>query len=143
MRTVRDLLKAKGNAAWSTNSNSTVYEALRLMAEKNVGAVLVFEAEKLVGIFSERDYARKVTLKGKLAGHTLVNEVMSSDVISVTGDQSIEECMELMTNRRIRHLPVFSGAKLDGVVSIGDVVKSIIEEQKKTINHLEQFITGR
>jgi CBS domain-containing protein len=143
MRTVRDLLKAKGNAAWSTSSNSTVYEALRLMAEKNIGAVLVVESEKLVGIFSERDYARKVTLKGKLAGHTLVRDVMSSDVITVNMDQSVEECMELMTNKHIRHLPVFIGAKLEGVVSIGDVVKSIIEEQKTTIDHLEKYISGR
>jgi CBS domain-containing protein len=143
MGTVRDLLKAKGHATWCTTPNSTVYEALQQMAEKNVGALLVVQSRKLVGIFSERDYARKVTLKGKLSAATFVSEVMTDNLITVAPDQTIEDCMELMTNRHIRHLPVLDNGELMGVVSIGDVVKVIIEEQKAIISHLEGYITGR
>ncbi len=143
MSTVRDLLNAKGSAVWVTTPDTSVYEALRQMAEKNVGALLVVESEQLRGIFSERDYARKVVLKGRFSSETSVSEVMTSKVITVTPYQTIEECMELMTDKRIRHLPVLEKEKLVGLISIGDVVKNIIEEQRATINHLEGYITGR
>ncbi len=143
MGTVKDLLKAKGNAAWCTTPDSSVLEALRQMAEKNVGALLVLESQRLAGIFSERDYARKVILKGKSPAETSVKEVMTDNLITVTPDQTIEKCMELMTEKHIRHLPVLEGGRLAGVVSIGDVVKSIIEHQSATINQLEGYITGR
>ncbi len=143
MSTVRDLLKAKGSAVWVTTPDTSVYEALRQMAEKNVGALVVVAAEQLRGIFSERDYARKVALKGRFSSETSVFEVMTDKVITVTPSQTIEECMELMTDKRIRHLPVLEKEKLVGLISIGDVVKNIIEEQKSTINHLEGYITGR
>lgn len=143
MGTVKDLLKVKGYASWCTTPDGTVYEALRQMAEKNVGALLVVESGRLVGIFSERDYARKVILKGKFSAETSVRDVMTDKLVTVAPDQSIAECMELMTNRRIRHLPVLEKDELVGVISIGDVVKSIIEEQRVTITHLEDYITGR
>ncbi|HYK91955.1 MAG TPA: CBS domain-containing protein [Acidobacteriota bacterium] len=143
MGTVRDLLKTKGQATWRATPNSTVYEALRQMAEKNVGALLVMEGDRVVGIFSERDYARKVMLKGKFSAETFVREVMTENLITIAPHQSIEECMELMTNKHIRHLPVMEDGKLIGVISIGDVVKSIIEDQKATITHLEGYIIGR
>lgn len=143
MSTVRDLLNAKGSAVWVTTPDTSVYEALRQMAEKNVGALLVVESEQLRGIFSERDYARKVVLKGRFSSETSVSEVMTNKVITVTPYQTIEECMELMTDKRIRHLPVLEKEKLVGLISIGDVVKNIIEEQRATINHLEGYITGR
>ncbi len=143
MGTVRDILRTKGNARWSTTPDSTVYEALQQMAEKNVGALLVLESRRLAGIFSERDYARKVILKAKSPTDTLIREVMTDQLITVTPDQSIEACMELMTEKHIRHLPVLEGSEIAGVISIGDVVKSIIEQQSATINHLEGYITGK
>ena len=143
MATVRDLLKAKGSFMWTTNPEASVYQALELMAEKNVGALLVLESQKLVGIFSERDYARKVVLKGKFSRETKVEEVMTHDLVTVTPDQGVERCMELMTDKRIRHLPVLESGQLIGLISIGDVVKSIISDQKYHINQLEDYITGR
>ncbi len=140
MGTVRSLLKAKERVTWSTTPDATVYEALQLMAERNVGALPVLDSRKLVGIFSERDYARKVILKGKFSRETLVREVMTEEVITVGPDLSIEECMELMSDRRVRHLPVIEREELIGIISIGDVVKSIISDQKHTITQLEDYI---
>ena len=140
--TVRDLLKSKGSEVLSVRPKATVYEALQLMAERNVGALLVFDSAKLVGIFSERDYARKLVLKGKFSKTTAVREVMTKEVITVTPDENIERCMDIMTNSRVRHLPVVQRNKVVGVISIGDIVKTIISDQKFTIGVLEHFITG-
>ena len=142
MITVKQLLQVKGNHIWGIDSNATVYEALKVLAEKDVGALLVIDSGKLVGIISERDYARKVVLKGKSSMETPVREIMTSEVITVGIDQTIEDCMALMTSRRIRHLPVLEGGKLAGVISIGDVVKSIISQQEFVIEQLENYITG-
>ena len=144
MKTVRDLLRVKGNQTWSIGPDASVYEALTLMAEKDVGALLVLDnAGQLVGILSERDYARKIVLKGKTSRETPVREIMTEKVVWVRPDQTIEECMALMTNKRIRHLPVQEEGRLLGVISIGDVVKDIISEQEFVIEQLENYITGR
>ena len=143
MRTVSELLSAKGNSIWSTRPNATVYEALQIMAERNIGALLVLESGKVEGIFSERDYARKVALQGKPALETPVREVMTSKVIGVEQNRTIDECMALMTEKRIRHLPVLDGDRLIGIISIGDVVKEVILDQQFTISLLEEYITGR
>jgi len=143
MNNVRQLLQSKGSSIWSTTPGTSVYDALKLMADKNIGALLVLEGERLAGIFSERDYARKVILRGKSSRELSVADVMTMDVVSVRPDQTIVDCMELMTDRRIRHLPVLEAGRVVGIISIGDVVKSVISEQKETINHLEEYITGR
>jgi CBS domain-containing protein len=140
--TVNQLLRRKGREVYSCRPDTTVYEALQLMAEKNVGALLVLEAGRLVGIFSERDYARKVILHGKSSRETPVQEIMTRKVYRVRPDDSMEECMALMTARHIRHLPVMVGEQVVGVISIGDVVKEIIEEQGFVIEQLENYITG-
>jgi CBS domain-containing protein len=142
MYTVRHLLQEKGGQIWSTSPQTTVYEALELMAAKNCGAVLVLENNKLVGIFTERDYSRKVVLKGKTSKTTTVGELMTSEVLYVGPDDTIENCMALMTEHRTRHLPVMEGGKLAGVISIGDVVKAIISDREFTIRELERYITG-
>ncbi|UCH64140.1 MAG: CBS domain-containing protein [Fidelibacterota bacterium] len=142
MRYVRDLLKLKGSEVWSVSPDSSVYEALQLMSEKNVGALLVLQKEELVGIFSERDYARKVVLRGKFSKDTPVKEIMSSNILFVRPDQTIEECMALMTDKHLRHLPVYEGKNLIGLISIGDVVKAIISGQEFAIQQLEHYITG-
>ena len=142
MKTVSQLLEGKGADVWSTSPQMTVYEALELMAEKNVGALLVLEGEELAGIFSERDYARKVILKGKSPMDTPVGEIMSRKVTCVRRDQSIEDCMALMTDKRVRHLPVLQDNRVVGIISIGDVVKDIISEQEFIIEQLENYITG-
>jgi CBS domain-containing protein len=139
---VRDILKEKGNQIWWVSPDSTVYDALTLMAEKNAGALVVLDGEKLAGIFSERDYARKVVLKGKFSKETAVKEIMTSEVTYILLAQSVEECMALMTDKRIRHLPVLEGEKLVGVISIGDVVKAIISDKEFLIHQLEKYITG-
>jgi CBS domain-containing protein len=139
---VRDILKGKGNEIWSVSLDTTVFDALKLMAEKNVGALVVLEGEKVAGIFSERDYARKVVLKGKASREMAVKEIMTSEVTYILPAQSVEECMALMTDKRIRHLPVLEGEKLVGVISIGDVVKAIISDKEFIINQLEKYITG-
>ena len=144
MKTVQELLRNKGYHIWSIGPDATVYEALTLMAEKDVGALLVLDnAGQLVGILSERDYARKIVLKGKTSRETPVREIMTEKVVWVRPDQTIEECMALMTNKRIRHLPVQEQGRLLGVISIGDVVKDIISEQEFVIEQLENYITGR
>ena len=143
MRTVHHILQGKGNDVWSVPPGSTVFEALGLMAGKNIGAVTVLENGTLVGIFSERDYARKVILKGKSSKELSVAEVMTSPVHSIAPGASIEECMKLMTEKHIRHLPVISEGKLTGIISIGDVVKEIIADQRSTIDHLSGYISGK
>ena len=143
MKTVRELLRNKGDQVYSLGPEATVYEALTLMAEKDVGALLVLDSGQLVGILSERDYARKIVLKGKTSRETPVREIMTEKVVWVRPDQTIEECMALMTNKRIRHLPVLEGGRLLGVISIGDVVKDIISEQEFMIEQLENYITGK
>ena len=143
MKIVSQLLQSKGHDVWSITPDTTVYEALEQMAEKNIGAVLVIESEQVVGIFSERDYARKVVLHGKSSQETPVSDVMTSRVIAVPPNQSVEKCMALMTEKRIRHLPVLDSDRLVGIISIGDVVKAIISDQEVMINHLEDYITGQ
>ena len=140
--TLRQLLQSKGGAAWSVPSTSTVFDALQSMAEKNVGALLVIDNEKLVGIISERDYARKVALRGKSSKETPVKEIMTEKVVYVRPDESIEECMAVMTEKHIRHLPVIDAGVLIGVISIGDVVRAVIAEQKFIIAQLENYISG-
>lgn len=138
---VRQILEAKGYDVWSVQPETTIYEALQLLADKEIGAVLVMENNELAGIFSERDYARKVVLEGKSSRTTPVREGMTDRVIYVRPDQSVEECMALMTAHRIRHLPVLEEDRVIGVISIGDVVKSVISQQANTIHHLETYIT--
>ncbi len=142
MKFVSEMLKGKGRDVWTVSPDSTVYDALQVMADKNVGALMVLENDQVVGVFSERDYARKVILKGKASKDTPVSEIMSTKLVWVRPDQSIEDCMNLMTNRRIRHLAVLEEGRLIGVISIGDVVKAIISEQEFTIQQLEQYITS-
>ena len=136
-------MQAKGNHIWSITSDASVYEALKMLAEKDVGSLLVIDSGNLVGIISERDYARKVVLKGKTSMDTPVRVIMTSEVITVGIDQTIEDCMALITDKRIRHLPVIDRGQLVGVISIGDVVKSIISQQEFVIEQLENYITGR
>jgi CBS domain-containing protein len=142
MYTVRHLLQIKGNRVWSIAPKTTVYEALELMAAQNIGAVLVVEGDKIVGIFTERDYARKVILKGKTSKTATVGELMTTEVLYVNPDDAIENCMALMTGKRARHLPVLENGKLVGVISIGDVVKAIISDREIMIRELERYITG-
>lgn len=138
---VADILRSKGSNAYSVTGNITVYEALKVMGEKNIGALLVMEDEKLKGIISERDYARKIILKGKSSNETLVNEIMTENVITVLPEDDLEKCMELMSGRKIRHLPVVKEEKVVGVISITDVVTAIIDLQKNTIAHLQNYIS--
>ncbi len=142
MKTVSQILRGKGSDALSISPGSSVYDALKLMAEKNVGALLVLEKGKLVGIISERDYARKVILKGKSSLDTPVKEIMTERVMFVRPEQTVEECMALMTDKHIRHLPVLLGDKVVGIVSIGDLVKASIDEKDFMIKQLENYITG-
>lgn len=142
MHSVRGVLQSKGSQVWSTYPDATVYDALKMMSEKEIGALVVLDDGHLVGIFSERDYARKVILLGKTARDTLVRDIMTPKVYSVRPDQTIEECMHLMTDRHIRHLPVVEDDEVVGVISIGDVVKTIISEQKFVIEQLENYISG-
>jgi CBS domain-containing protein len=140
MKTVTQLLQAKGREVHSIGPDARVFEALKLMAEKNVGALVVMEGAKLVGIISERDYARKVILLSKSSHDIAVREIMTGKVITVRPAQTVEECMTLMTGKRIRHLPVTEGDQLIGVLSIGDLVKEVIAEQEATIRQLETYI---
>lgn len=142
MKTVKDILNSKGYGVWSISPDSTVFDALTEMAKKEVGALAVMDGDLLVGIISERDYARKVILKGKTSRTTLVRDIMTSRVICTHSDQSVEECMALLTGRRIRHLPVVEGERVIGMISIGDLVKSIISEQQFMIEQLEHYISG-
>jgi len=141
MKTVRDLLKAKGRDLWSVTPETTVYDTLKLMADKNIGAVLILDGGQTVGIFTERDYARQVILKGKASKDTPVHEVMTTRVVFVRPEQTIEDCMALMTDKRCRHLPVLDEGRLAGVLSIGDVVKTVISEKQFIIEQLENYIS--
>jgi CBS domain-containing protein len=140
MINVNDILKEKGYDFFAVTPSTITLDALKMMAEKNVGAVLVVENNKLAGIFSERDYARKIVLKGKTSINTNISECMTHDVITVTKETSITDCMQLMTDKHIRHLPVIEEKKIVGLVSIGDIVSRIIREQKNTIQQLENYI---
>lgn len=140
--TIRSVLRNKGTAIWSVAPEATVYEALRLLAEKDVGALLVIYEGGLVGVFSERDYARKVALMGRSSKEMRVEEIMTRPVITVTPDHSIEECMRIVTEQRVRHLPVMEGERLVGIISIGDLVNTIISAQAETIQHLSSYIAG-
>ena len=142
MKRARDILTVKGHDIWSIEPGASVYDAMKLMAEKEIGALMVMEGAKLVGIISERDYARKVILHGRSSRTTQVREIMTSRVVYAQPEQNIEEYMALMTEKRVRHLPVMEAGELVGVISIGDLVKSIITEQKFIIEQLERYITG-
>jgi CBS domain-containing protein len=143
MTTIRQLLDKKGNNVWSTSLESSVYDALLLLAEKNIGALVVIDEGRLAGIVSERDYARKVVLHGKASMKTPVREIMTEEVVTVRPENSIEEAMALMTKKKIRHLPVTKENEIVGVISIGDLVESIIAEQEIMINQLESYIAGK
>ncbi|HUK01931.1 MAG TPA: CBS domain-containing protein [Steroidobacteraceae bacterium] len=140
MTTVRNLLERKGRAIYAVAPDDPVLEAVKTMAQHHVGALLVMRGSDLLGIISERDYARKVVLLGRSSSDTAVSEIMSSPVTSVTLDRSVEDCMRLMTERRIRHLPVLEARRVVGVISIGDLVKAVIEDQRETIEQLESYI---
>lgn len=143
MGKVRNILAEKSNnAIFSVDPTISVYRAIELMAEKNIGGLLITENDRLVGIFTERDYARKLILKGKSSKDTLIGELMTRNPFTVTRETSIDECMRMMSGKRIRHLPVVEEGSLIGIISIGDVVRFIIEEQKGIIEHLEHYITG-
>ena len=141
--TMASILKSKGCNLWSIDPEATIYDAIALMAEKSIGALVVISERKLVGIVSERDYARKVILQGRSSKDTRVREIMTSSVITVTPQNTVDECMRIITNRRVRHLPVLAGDEVIGVVSIGDLVRAIIAEQAATIDHLHSYIAGR
>jgi CBS domain-containing protein len=142
MGKVRNILHNKGNAVYSVDPDMMVYRAIELMCEKNIGGLLIVENGKLAGIFTERDYARKLILKGKSSKDTPIKDLMTSNLVTVSPDTSIDDCMRVMTGRKIRHLPVLDNGNLVGVISIGDVVHYVIEEQKSIIEHLEHYITG-
>ena len=142
MNTIRDLLRYKPQNVWTIRPDATVYEALERMAEKNIGALPVVEHDQLIGIFSERDYARKCILMGRHSKETLVSELMSSPVVTINGDFTIEQCLGLMTERQFRHVPVVEDGELRGIVSIGDIGKWVISEQRTLIHDLEGYITG-
>jgi CBS domain-containing protein len=137
---VRHLLDRKGRAIYSVKPDDPVLEAIRVMADHHVGALLVMEGARLVGIVSERDYARKIILKGRSSADTPVSQIMSSPVLTVGPQSSVQECMELMTEHRVRHLPVVESGRVVGVVSIGDLVKAVIQDQQETIEQLESYI---
>ena len=142
MITVKQMLKENAGCVWTIAPQDTVYKALEIMAEKNVGALVVVEKERVVGMFSERDYARNVVLKGKTSKDTSVNELMDSNVCYVRLEQTVEECMVLFTEKRVRHLPVLEMEKLIGLVSIGDAVKQCLADKELKIQQLENYITG-
>jgi CBS domain-containing protein len=142
MARIKEILERKGHDVWSIEPTASVYDAMRRMAEKEVGALLVMEGATLVGIISERDYARKVILQGRSSPTTQVSEIMISRVVYTGPDQSVEECMAVMTEKRVRHLPVMEGGRVIGIISIGDLVKSIIAEQKFIIEQLERYINS-
>ena len=142
MKLVKHILDSKGTDIWCVSPEDSVLEAIKIMADKRIGALLVIDQEKLTGIVSERDYARKVILKGRSSESTKVREIMTSDLICTNPEDSVEDCMSLMTKNHIRHLPIIKDTKVVGILSIGDLVKSIIEEQDYTIKQLEMYITG-
>lgn len=140
--TIREILTHKGGTTYTVSPDTTVFEAIHMMADKNVGALLVTRDNKLAGIITERDYTRKVALKGRSSKGTRVNEILSGQVVSVTPDHTVDQCLRLMTEHRVRHLPVLEGQQILGVVSIGDLVNWVISAQNSTIHQLETYITG-
>jgi CBS domain-containing protein len=143
MRTVQDILQEKGAKVYTIAPNDTVYEALQLMADKNIGALMVVEGDHVAGLISERDYARKIILKGRFSRDVPIHDIMTVDMVRIGPDEDVESCMELMTNKRVRHLPVFEQERLIGIISIGDIVKAIIEHKEEIIAQLENYIKGR
>jgi CBS domain-containing protein len=141
--TIAQILKTKGDGIWSVPSDATVYDAIAMMADKAVGALLVVEEGTLLGLISERDYARKVILQGRSSKDTRVREIMTRSLITVTPEDTVEACMRIMTQRRVRHLPVLQNSNLVGIVSIGDLVKAIISDQAHTIDQLHTYITNK
>ena len=139
---IGDILNFKGKQVWSVPPETTVYNALVLMAEKNIGALCVTDGDRLIGIVSERDYTRKIVLRGKSSRTTHVREIISGHIISVMPESTVEECLHLMTDNRVRHLPVMDNGKLAGLVSIGDLVNYIISTQQSTIEQLQTYISG-
>jgi CBS domain-containing protein len=142
MTAVRHILDQKGHQVWSLHPDDTVYDAIKMMADKDVGALLVLDRTKIVGIVTERDYARNVFLKGRASPQTLVGEIMQRNVVCVEPDKSIEECMAIMSAKRVRHLPVINDSQLFGIVSIGDLVKTVISDREFAIEQLEHYIRG-
>lgn len=142
MRLVKHLLEGKGGAIFSVEPNTAVLEAIRVMAEKTIGALLVMQDGHLIGIVSERDYARKVILKGRSSADTPVREIMTSPVLTVAPGDSVNHCMKLMTDKRVRHLPVAESGKVLGMLSIGDLVKAVIDDQAEQLEHLQRYISG-
>ena len=144
MTRLEDFLKLnKNRQIWTISKGQSVMQALILMSEKNIGAIIIVDNNDFpIGIFSERDYARKIILKGKSSKDTLLDEVMTKELITITRDYKVEQCMEIMNEKRIRHLPVLENKKIVGIISIGDVLKIMIKEQKELINHLQKFITS-
>lgn len=140
--TISEILNHKGTQVWSIAPEAMVFDAIQLMSDKNIGALLVTEGNKLIGILTERDYTRKIVLKGKSSKQTPVREILSGDLIHVTPHHTVEECLRLMTDHRVRHLPVLEGDKIAGLVSIGDLVNWIISAQSHTINQLQTYIAG-
>jgi len=143
MTRLEDFLKLnKNRQIWTISKDQSVRQALILMSEKNIGAIIIVDNNDFpIGIFSERDYARKIVLKGKNSKDTLLDEVMTKELITVTRDYKIDQCMEIMNEKRIRHLPVLENKKIVGIISIGDILKIMIKDQKELINHLQKFIT--
>lgn len=142
MKTVKQVLESKGKQVWSVHPDATVFDALRLMAEKEIGALVVIDEGRIVGVVSERDYARKIILAGKASKDTPVSEIMSRAVLHALPQQTVADCMALMTDKKIRHLPVLDGDQIIGILSIGDLVKTIIAEQEFVIGQLENYIAG-
>ena len=142
MKTAKQLLEDKGQQVWSVHSDATVFDALRLMAEKDIGALLVMDEGSVVGLISERDYARKVILQGRSSRHTLVADIMSTSVLHALPQQTVNDCMALMTDKKVRHLPVLDDGRVIGILSLGDLVKAIITEQEFVIEQLEHYISG-
>ena len=143
MHTVMDLLKEKGSTVYTIAADATVYDALQTMAQKNVGALLVKDGDAYVGLISERDYARKIVLHGKFSRDVPVRDIMSTDMVRIDPEENVENCMTLMTHKHVRHLPVFEADRLMGIISIGDIVKDIIEHKEEVIAQLESYIKGR
>lgn len=142
MKSVKQLLSSKGHNVWAIRPQASMYDAIKLMADKEIGALLVMDTSQLVGIVTERDYARKVVLQGKVSKQTPVEDIMTTNVLCARPEQTVEECMALMTEKRVRHLPVLEGEGVVGLISMGDLVKAIIEEQQFIIEQLEHYISG-
>lgn len=142
MKSVSDILNAKGHDIWAVKPDDTIFDSLQLMADKGIGALLVMDGEKLIGIVTERDYARKVILEGKSSKSSPIADIMTSKVLCVSPERTVEECMVLMTDKRARHLPVVDDERVVGVLSIGDLVKAVISEQQTLIDQLQHYISG-